>query len=455
MKIGFHRRWQNPPRQWWTIGILATLWVLVVAWINVSDRSDRRFAFARVAEAAALVYYADSNYPDWLAALARFDDERLRLDAVKFFDAAVESGGIPQAALPEWALLLHLLGEGARAEKALSLMRPDFLPPQKSLVASIVADEPVATKVDAWVARRAEQGEWELPEWHYAAFVQGDARVQGWLEARGENMIRRGLAAHVLAAAVLGAALVSFVWWVFRRSTLPVLPRRSGLMKGWGVRRLVVEFFLAELLGLLFAVCVAVPAYLLGFEDGVDVLAGVGVMLFPVFWLVFRLTPGWGASLRLFGLRRSRWTARALCGLGLAGVAVIALLAGLVACLEEPGESIQDTITADGLDRPLAVIWIFFLAVVLAPLSEEFVFRGFLFGGLSQRWGPVGASVASSVCFALMHGYTWTGLLVVFFYGLIFCRLFRRSGSLWPGIIAHSAVNLVITAEVVGWFSLH
>ena len=83
------------------------------------------------------------------------------------------------------------------------------------------------------------------------------------------------------------------------------------------------------------------------------------------------------------------------------------------------------------------------------------IFRGFLFGGLAGKIGVKTAAVVASLVFAFLHFYSWQGFVAVFLYGLVFCWLYRRSGSLWPGILAHGVFNFLITAETAAWFSLH
>lgn len=60
-----------------------------------------------------------------------------------------------------------------------------------------------------------------------------------------------------------------------------------------------------------------------------------------------------------------------------------------------------------------------------------------------------------SVLFAAVHVYSAIGLVTIVVYGMGFCWLYARSGSLWPGIVAHAAINFVLTTQTAGWFSLH
>ncbi len=81
-----------------------------------------------------------------------------------------------------------------------------------------------------------------------------------------------------------------------------------------------------------------------------------------------------------------------------------------------------------------------------APLSEELLFRGFLFSGLAKsRLGLVGTSILTAVLWTALHaGYSIFGLIEVFAIGLYFSWLLVRTGSLWAPIFCHAVYNTVI-----------
>jgi hypothetical protein len=94
------------------------------------------------------------------------------------------------------------------------------------------------------------------------------------------------------------------------------------------------------------------------------------------------------------------------------------------------------------------------ISVLLAPLFEEGVFRGALLGALAPALGPLGAGIASTALFTALHlpeqaGYGW-GLLPIAALGGFAAWLRVRSGSLWPGIVAHVCFN-----ALVGFGALH
>lgn len=83
---------------------------------------------------------------------------------------------------------------------------------------------------------------------------------------------------------------------------------------------------------------------------------------------------------------------------------------------------------------------LFFTAAVVAPVSEEVFFRGFVFAGLRSRYGWRGAAAISSILFAVAHAQL-AFIPPAFLLGFLFAYLYERSGSLWPPLILHMAVN--------------
>ena len=81
-----------------------------------------------------------------------------------------------------------------------------------------------------------------------------------------------------------------------------------------------------------------------------------------------------------------------------------------------------------------------FLAGILAPLTEEVLYRLFTFLPMKERWGFWGGAIASSVVFAAMHfNPYWFGEMIVVGVGLAF--VYYSTGSLISAMIAHSVIN--------------
>jgi hypothetical protein len=88
-------------------------------------------------------------------------------------------------------------------------------------------------------------------------------------------------------------------------------------------------------------------------------------------------------------------------------------------------------------------------ACVFAPLLEEPLFRGVLYGTLRLCLGPAPATLASAALFALAHGYGAVGFASVFVSGVLWAVAYERTRSLLPGMLAHAASNVQATAIVL------
>jgi membrane protease YdiL (CAAX protease family) len=93
------------------------------------------------------------------------------------------------------------------------------------------------------------------------------------------------------------------------------------------------------------------------------------------------------------------------------------------------------------------VVLTFLALAVWTPLSEEVFFRGFIFAGLSPRWGITGAMLISAAIFSAFH-FSLGVLIPIFITGFLLAWLYRQTGSLWTSIAAHAGQNaaaLVVT----------
>lgn len=116
------------------------------------------------------------------------------------------------------------------------------------------------------------------------------------------------------------------------------------------------------------------------------------------------------------------------------------ILAGLAWGLEQvglpmPGE-IALLIPQDTVGR---VVWVF--VSITAGVCEETMFRGYLMTrlrilGKTQSW--IIPTAISALAFGICHSYQGIpGMIVLTVYGVLFSLLYIRTGSIWPGIIAH------------------
>lgn len=93
-----------------------------------------------------------------------------------------------------------------------------------------------------------------------------------------------------------------------------------------------------------------------------------------------------------------------------------------------------------------------FMALVFAPLIEEFFFRGLLLSGFTASWGSIAGPIATAVLFVAMHLFEawvyWPAIvtITVLAVGTYLAR--KLSGSLIPAMAMHLAYNAVIVVTV-------
>ena len=96
-------------------------------------------------------------------------------------------------------------------------------------------------------------------------------------------------------------------------------------------------------------------------------------------------------------------------------------------------------------DKLLALISL----VVLPPIIEEFIFRGFMFTGLRTKLRFVPAAIITSVAFASLHllasseGLLWIAGLDTIILSLVLCYLREKTGALWAPMALHAVKNAI------------
>lgn len=155
-----------------------------------------------------------------------------------------------------------------------------------------------------------------------------------------------------------------------------------------------------------------------------------------------------------FGFRRgSRLGATAFGGLlffaalpPLAGVfAVYQMLCRLVGVVNSPQPIVEQFITANSA---IAVGLISAFAIAVAPVFEEFFFRGFAYPALKQRWGTWKALVIVSAAFALVHLHP-PSLGPLFALALGLGVAYELTGSLLTPITMHALFNATNVAMLL------
>lgn len=121
---------------------------------------------------------------------------------------------------------------------------------------------------------------------------------------------------------------------------------------------------------------------------------------------------------------------------------IFMLLLSLIAPQGLMGQRQQvDIITmASGSEKVVS----FLVLVLVVPIIEELIFRGYLFGKLRPLLGMVGASLLTSLIFAVAHGQ-FNVAVVTFVLSMLSCCLREYTGAIWSGVGLHMVVNAVAT----------
>jgi uncharacterized protein len=93
---------------------------------------------------------------------------------------------------------------------------------------------------------------------------------------------------------------------------------------------------------------------------------------------------------------------------------------------------------------------VIFMAVILAPVAEEVIFRGYFYGVIRRYGGRLPALLTSSLLFASIHVHL-PSLLGLGILAIILCLVYERTGSLWASITMHAAFNASTIVVLILW----
>jgi uncharacterized protein len=81
---------------------------------------------------------------------------------------------------------------------------------------------------------------------------------------------------------------------------------------------------------------------------------------------------------------------------------------------------------------------------------EEWVFRGYMYSALKERWSWWAAALVTALGFGLLHGlnpnFSVAALLNTCLAGVLLALLVERSGSLWAAVLAHGVWNFSVAS---------
>lgn len=112
------------------------------------------------------------------------------------------------------------------------------------------------------------------------------------------------------------------------------------------------------------------------------------------------------------------------------------------------------------LEDPHASILFMLVAVLIAPLVEEIVFRGYIYPVIARTFGVSASILATGALFGLLHAPQlwggWWQITLLILVGVIFTLVRAVSKTVVTSYILHTSYNSVqIIAWVVGTYGLH
>ena len=147
----------------------------------------------------------------------------------------------------------------------------------------------------------------------------------------------------------------------------------------------------------------------------------------------------------VLGLQRlMSWTDIGLAPVGFVAYIMLVTVLLAIAAQVVPGftpDQVQD-VGFKGLTNNTGYLLAFITLVIIAPIAEETLFRGYLYGKLRAHVPVWAAVLATSLLFALVHGQ-WNVAVDTFALSIVMCGLRELTGSIWAGILLHMLKNAI------------
>lgn len=162
-----------------------------------------------------------------------------------------------------------------------------------------------------------------------------------------------------------------------------------------------------------------------------------------------------GANFRSLGLRNFKWWDMPLAATTYAAYLILFLLIAAVLKVLLPGVDFdqEQKLGFSTAVSGLSLIPIFVSLVILPPLIEEILCRGFLYTGLRTRLSPAIATIITSILFAAAHlqwggnaPLLWVAAIDTFILSVALCFLRERTGRLWAPVLLHGIKNFIAFA---------
>jgi membrane protease YdiL (CAAX protease family) len=164
---------------------------------------------------------------------------------------------------------------------------------------------------------------------------------------------------------------------------------------------------------------------------------------------VFHNAPFWRSlGWRKIGWKEDRWPKNPWLYLG--SGCVLSLLVFAATAKMEPPENVP----IEQLFKYKNTAMLFMaMAVLVAPLVEETVFRGYLYPLFAKTFGVAASIALTGTLFGLMHGaqlgWTWGLVAVLIVVGVVFTFVRARTGTVFASFLLHLGYNSMIAIFTV------
>lgn len=239
-------------------------------------------------------------------------------------------------------------------------------------------------------------------------------------------------------------------------ATLPDGPKRRLGSPLSVILRVVLVFIISQAAGYLL---VSALYGLVRPGRTVDVNNSIAAQFFYILiaeglaaWLAILMVRAKHLDLSVIGLgRRPRFSDLGRGALGFAVFYGILIIVGIIVNAFSPNiNNEQQNLGFTNISNSTENILAFISLVILPPLGEETLVRGYLYAGLRKVWRFVPAVLVTSLIFGAAHlewgsggPLVWAAAIDTFLLSVVLCFLREKTGALYAGMLVHMLNNLI------------
>lgn len=219
----------------------------------------------------------------------------------------------------------------------------------------------------------------------------------------------------------------------------------------------LVDIAIVWILSMILLALLAIATMFLISEDKVAIkvfrYAGflIGISL-PFLWIKFK----YGLTKRYLGLRKGEFSYPMVIIFGISSALIFSLLFRI--------SPFWRSLFADSISEADLLTYVILLPIsvggfadiVLTPLWEETMFRGFIYGYLRSKVGIIPGLFLQALIFSISHtgflfGDSFYQIIYIMVIGVILGLLYEYSGSIYSSIICHGIITYTLIIFSIYW----